>query len=290
MSRKCQDMAPRVTPAAVRDILQRGAGYAAPPRTSVRPRRAGGRGWPGLLPSYGVAWRYRVKTPLSRGHRYMRGLVCILTLSRSRAASVISPAGFSRSPASSQHCPRASARGATVSKESCMSALENVRRFPLVLRCCCVASAARRLRPADRRRSAAGPRPGGAAAGRGRRRHRRAARSAWSPSCRGGSKVARRAGARARRRHPAKAAVPRRQRREGRPGAVPDRRGAVPGRAAERAGARSRARRPTWRRPRAGRALQAAGRGQRDQQAGIRQRGRGAEAGRGRRGGRPGRA
>ena len=87
------------------------------------------------------------------------------------------------------------------------------------------------------------------------------------------------------------APVRRGQRREGRPAAVPDRPGALPGGASPARRPRWRARRPTsTQADRAGRALQAAGRSQRDQQAGLRQRGGGAEAGRGRRRRRQGRA
>ena len=102
--------------------------------------------------------------------------------------------------------------------------------------------------------------------------------------------IAGRPGAGARCRHPAEARVRRRQRREGGPAPVPDRSGAVPGEPRQHAGhAGARAGQPDAG-DGAGRALQAAARSERGQQAGIHQRGRGAETGRGRCRGRPRRA
>ena len=78
----------------------------------------------------------------------------------------------------------------------------------------------------------------GAAAARSRRGHRRDRRpTALVTELPGRARgLARGAGARARDRHRAQAPVPRRQRRQGRPGAVPDRPRAVPGGARQRQG------------------------------------------------------
>ena len=123
----------------------------------------------------------------------------------------------------------------------------------------------RRTRRRGRWRHAAGARGG---RGRGNAgRHRPGDRTAGPPRS-----LARGAGACPRRRHPAATAVPRRQRCESRPAAVPDRCGAVRRRRAERcrrAGTGGSQRRAG---PGAGRSLQAAGRGQCRQQAGIRHR------------------
>ena len=133
---------------------------------------------------------------------------------------------------------------------------------------------ASRALPLGRLRAARGRARGGAAAAAGsRRRHGGAA--AGRPDDRA-PRTPRsdppRAGPGARRRHRAEAPVHRRQRRQGRSGAVPDRSGAAPGRARQRPGdARARPGEPDAGRG-AGRALQAAARSERHQQAGLHQR------------------
>ena len=128
-------------------------------------------------------------------------------------------------------------------------------------------------------------RPGRQPAAAGSRRDRHQIRTGRAADRIAGPRRAgaRGAGARPRQRRRAQAAVPGRQRGQGRPGVVPDRSVAVPGRAAQR----PRQPRQVGSEPEPGRrpggALQAAGRGERRQQAGIRQRGGGAENRRSRR-------
>ena len=124
------------------------------------------------------------------------------------------------------------------------------------------------------------------AAGRSRRRSPCSrGRSAWSPSCRAGSR--RRASRRCARAPPAScrsALFVEGSDVQGRPAAVPDRsRAATRPALASAQATLARAQANLTQASGAGRALQAAGRSQRDQQAGLRQRGRGAEDGRGRR-------
>ena len=244
----------------------------------ARPRRGCGCAWPGLLLWCGEPWRrgcvnvnllhavdvciLTCRRPSGRVFsiaQYRRELILSIPMRSAARRPPRNPEGFSHVCVAKRHAAglgraRPSSRGAS---------------------CRCCSPLARGLRAAEGRRGR--PRPaagGGTAAARGRRRHGRAAggrpghRAAGPP--RG---LARRAGARARHRHRAEAPVPRRQRREGRPAAVPDRPGALPG-------ARSTARRPRWRarRPTSTQATAQAERykplveAQRDQQAGLHQR------------------